>query len=95
MGPIILNIPFSQYLNTMGMTEKNITETMLEVAQKRGKYGATRDDFFKEIRGVAYNELKLKAQELEQEGYIKIDWIDSFDFVITVTPKGMELLNNT
>ena len=77
------------------MIEENITEAMMKVAAKRGKYGATREDFFSTIKGVAYGELQNLVEEMAKEGYITLDWVGSYDFVVKVTPKGMELLQNT
>ncbi|UCG70423.1 MAG: hypothetical protein JSV09_05255 [Thermoplasmata archaeon] len=71
----------------------NIEETMLRIAAKRGNIGASRDDLFKELKaGIAYEELERHIQELEQKGYITIDWLGTYDFVVTITPQGLELL---
>jgi hypothetical protein len=71
----------------------NIEETMLRIAAKRGNIGASRDDLFKELKaGIAYEELERLIQELEQKGYVTIDWLGTYDFVVTITPQGLSLL---
>ena len=76
----------------MTMTEKDIDEAMLEVAARRGVCGVSRDELFKAVRGIGYDELEEQIQELERKGYITIDWLGTYDFVIRVTPEGMKLL---
>lgn len=71
----------------------NLEERMLRIAAKRGTIGASRDDLYKELGGIAYSELEQQVQELEQKGYITIQWLGTFDFVITITQEGQELLN--
>jgi hypothetical protein len=77
------------------MLDDNITEAMLRIAAKRGLIGASRDELYKELGGIPYNELEKHIQELEQKGYITIDWLGWSDFVITVTREGKELLAET
>jgi uncharacterized protein YpbB len=74
------------------MTELEITEAMLRTAAKKGLIGASRDDLFKSLRGIGYPELEQLIEELEQKGYITVQWLGSSDFVITVTPEGLERL---
>lgn len=73
---------------TEGMYEK-----MLRVAAKRGLIGASRDDLFKVLKGVAYSELEELIDELERKGYVTVEWVGFADFVITVTPEGLHYLN--
>lgn len=77
------------------MIEEEITESILKIASKTGMYGASRDDILRAMDGVAYSELEKLAQEMEQKGYITLEWVGVCDFVMTVTPKGKELLANT
>ncbi len=72
---------------------EELEESILRSAAKRGNIGANRDDLFKELKGIAYNELEELAQELERKGYVTIDWLGTYDFVVTITPKGLEQLN--
>jgi len=72
---------------------KGLEESMLRLAAKRGNIGANRDDLFKELKGIAYGELEELAQELERKGYVTIDWLGTYDFVVTITPQGKEQLN--
>jgi hypothetical protein len=66
---------------------------MLKVAAKRGIIGASRDDLFKVLKGVAYSELEELIDELERKGYVTVEWVGFADFVITVTPEGLSYLN--
>ena len=68
-------------------------EKMLKEAAKRGLIGASRDDLFRVLRGVAYSELEELIDELERKGYITVEWVGFADFVITVTPEGLRYLN--
>ncbi len=74
------------------MTGNDITETMLRIAAERGLIGASRDDLFRALRGIGYPELEHLIEELEQKGYITVQWLGSCDFVVTVTPEGLDLL---
>ncbi|UCF08492.1 MAG: hypothetical protein JSW28_02045 [Thermoplasmata archaeon] len=74
-----------------------MTETiylkMLKEAAKRGLIGASRDDLFRVLKGIRYSELEDLIAELERKGYITVEWVGFADFVITVTPDGLEYLN--
>ncbi len=72
---------------------ENLEETMLRIAAKRGNIGASRDELFKDLKGIAYNELEELIKEMEQKGYITIDWLGTYDFMVTITPQGLEQLN--
>jgi hypothetical protein len=71
---------------------ESISETMLRLVAKRGNIGASRDDLFNELKGIAYDELEQLITELEQGGYITVQWLGSYDFVVTITPEGLECL---
>lgn len=72
---------------------ENPGEAMLRIAARRGNIGASRDDLFKALKGgIPYNKLEMIIQELEQHGFITVDWLGTYDFVITITPEGMAQL---
>lgn len=71
---------------------ENVEEEMLRIAAKRGNIGASRDDLYKELKGIAYQELEEFVQELAQKGWITIDWLGTYDFVVTITQQGLEQL---
>ena len=72
---------------------EGVYEKMLRAAARRGLIGASRDDLFKVLRGVAYSELEELIDELERKGYITVEWVGFADFVVTVTPEGLQYLN--
>jgi hypothetical protein len=72
---------------------ENVEEEMLRIAAKRGNIGASRDDLYKELKGIAYQELEEMVQELEQRGWVTIDWLGTYDFMVTITPQGLEQLS--
>ena len=71
----------------------SVYEKMLVEAAKKGLIGASRDDLFKVLKGVAYSELEELIDELERKGYITVEWVGFADFVVTVTPEGLQYLN--
>lgn len=68
-------------------------ELMLHELAKRGNIGASRDDLFKALRGIAYGDLEYIIEKLEQRGYIAIQWLGSYDFVANITEKGLDIIN--
>ena len=64
---------------------------VLTLTAKRGHIGATREDFFREIRGIAYVELEEAIQQLEAEGYIQVEYSGVDKFLVTITEKGGEM----
>lgn len=64
---------------------------VLTLAAKRGLVGATREDLFREIRGVRYDDLEDAVRRLEAEGFLQIEWTGPNRFILTVTQKGSEL----
>ena len=60
----------------------------LNLVAKRGYIGATREDFFRDIRGVIYNDLEKAIQFLEKEGYVSLEWLADSRFLVTITEKG-------
>jgi len=64
---------------------------VLSLTAKRGMIGATREDFFREIRILRYEDLEDAIHALETEGYIAIEWTGPNRFILTVTEKGSQL----
>jgi len=61
---------------------------VLVLTAGRGHIGATREDFFREVRGVKYADLESALRELEGEGLINIEWTGIDKFLCTVSEKG-------
>jgi len=61
---------------------------ILNLVAKRGYIGMTREDFFREVRGVIYEELERAILQLEREGYVGVAWLADSKFLITITDKG-------
>ena len=64
---------------------------VLVLTAGRGHIGATREDFFREVRGIKYADLEGALRELEGEGLINIEWTGIDKFLCTVTEKGAQL----
>ncbi len=64
---------------------------VLSLTAKRGLIGATREDFFREIRGAKYEDLEDAVRRLETDGYVQIEWTGPNKFILTVTEKGSQL----
>ncbi len=60
----------------------------LNLVAKRGYIGATREDFFREVRGVIYGDLEKAILALEQGGYVHVDWLSDSKFLVSITDKG-------
>jgi len=61
---------------------------VLNLVAKRGYIGATREDFFREIRGVMYGDLEKAILVLEREGHVTVAWLSDSKFLISITDKG-------
>src|SRR2546422_9401193 len=61
---------------------------ILNLVAKRGYIGATREDFFREIRGVIYDDLEKTILELERGGYGGVEWLSDSRVLISITDKG-------
>src|SRR2546428_10047088 len=61
---------------------------ILNLVAKRGYIGATREDFFREIRGVIYDDLEKTILELERGGDVGVGWLSGSRFLISITGKG-------
>lgn len=64
---------------------------VLSLTAKRGVIGATREDLFREIRGVRYEDLEAAIRSLEAEGYLLVEWSGPNKFILTITEKGSSL----
>lgn len=64
---------------------------VLSVVARRGYLGATREDFFSEIRGVQYKALEEELRALESEGHIEVEWTGPNKFIVTTTPQGSQI----
>jgi len=64
---------------------------VLSLTAKRGLIGATREDFFREIRGARYEDLEEAVRRLEADGFVAIEWTGPNKFILTVTEKGSRL----
>src|SRR2546427_6225827 len=61
---------------------------VLNLVAKRGYIGATREDFFREIRGAIYDDLEKAILSLEKDGYVRLEWLADSRVIITITEKG-------
>lgn len=64
---------------------------VLSLTAKRGMIGATREDFFREIRILRYEDLEDAIRALDSEGFIAIEWTGPNRFILTVTEAGSKL----
>ncbi|UCD92632.1 MAG: hypothetical protein JSV43_01535 [Methanobacteriota archaeon] len=65
---------------------------VLSVVARRGYLGASREDFFSEIRGVQYKALEQELRALEGEGHINIEWTGPNKFIVTITEQGNQIV---
>jgi len=61
---------------------------ILSMVARRGFLGATREDLFREARGISYAELEQILTALEREEHLTIEWIGLGKFIATITPSG-------
>ena len=64
---------------------------VLSLTAKRGVIGATREDIFREVRALRYEDLEDCVRRLEAEAYIQVEWTGPSKFILTVTEKGSQL----
>jgi len=57
---------------------------VLSLTAKRGLIGATREDLFREIRGMRYEDLEAAVGRLEAEGHLQVEWTGPNRFILTV-----------
>src|SRR2546428_11412240 len=60
---------------------------VLNLVAKRGYIGATREDFFREIRGVTYEDLEKAILALEKDGYVSLEWLGDKPVLVSRTGK--------
>lgn len=65
---------------------------VLNTAAKRGYFGASREDFFSEIRGVRYKELEDAVLFLQKQGFVEVEWTGPNKFVVNITEQGNEMV---
>jgi DNA-binding PadR family transcriptional regulator len=65
---------------------------VINLVAKRGYMGATREDFFRDIRGVIYDDLENAIVSLEKEGYVSLEWLSDSRFLVTITEKGSTIV---
>src|SRR2546428_6315514 len=61
---------------------------ILTLVAKRGYIGATREDFFREIRGVIYDDLEKAILSLEKDGYVSLEWLADHPIIQPLHAKG-------
>ena len=66
--------------------------TILSTVAKRDYIGATREDLFREARGMGYDELEQILLDLEREGHLTIEWLGFNKFIATITEGGSALV---
>lgn len=64
---------------------------VLSLTAKRGLIGATREDLFREIRGMRYQDLEDAVRRLEVEGHLQVEWTGPNRFILTVSETGSKL----
>ena len=67
---------------------------ILSTVAKRGYMGASREDLFKEARGINYDELRQIIEDLEREGHLTLEWLGMNKFIATITPGGSALVRS-
>ncbi len=67
---------------------------ILSTVAKRGYIGASREDLFKEARGIKYDELERIIVDLEHEGHLTLEWLGVNKFIATITPGGSALVRS-
>ncbi len=67
---------------------------VLSLTAKRGLIGATREDLFREIRGMRYEDLEAAVGRLEAEGHLQVEWTGPNRFILTVSESGSKLAAN-
>jgi small GTP-binding protein len=67
---------------------------ILEAIAGRGKYGASKEFFFQNVRGIGFDTLKANIESLERKGYLKVNWNGTSDFLAKVTAEGFKMLES-
>ena len=61
---------------------------VLSTVARRGFLGASREDLFREARGISAADLEQILAALEREEHLTIEWIGLGKFIATITPGG-------
>jgi len=64
---------------------------VLSLTARRGLIGATREDLFREVRGMRYEDLENAVRRLEADGYLQVEWTGPNRFTLTVSETGSKL----
>ena len=67
--------------------------SLLLTCKAWGYRGATREIFYKNIKGLNYSHMKEVLAGLEEKGYVTMEWIDFDRFFAYITPEGEEYLD--
>ena len=67
--------------------------SLLLTCKAWGYRGATREIFYKNIKGLNFSHLKGMLVTLEEKGYVTMEWIDYDRFFAYITPEGEEYLD--
>jgi len=64
---------------------------VLSLTARRGLIGATREDLFREVRGMRYEDLENAMRRLEADGYLQVEWTGPNRFILTISETGSKL----
>ena len=73
--------------------DKEMEGSLLLTCKAWGYRGATREIFYKNIKGLNYSHMKVVLAGLEEKGYVTLEWIDFDRFFAYITPEGEEYLD--
>jgi len=65
---------------------------ILDSVSKRGRYGASKEILFQNVKGIGFDTLFANIESLERKGYLKVKWNGASNFLATITEKGIEKL---
>ncbi len=72
---------------------RKLEGSLLLVCNAWGYRGATREEFYKNIKALNYNTMKDTLARLEDNGYVRMEWVDFDRFFAYITPQGKEYLD--
>ena len=67
--------------------------SLLLTCKAWGYRGATREIFYKNIKGLNNTHMKKVLASMEEKGYVTMEWIDFDRFFAYITPEGEEYLD--
>lgn len=67
---------------------------VLTLCARRALVGASREDFFREIHGFAYDDLRAAIDDLKEQGYVTVKFFWEEKFIVTITEKGSTLVRD-